>query len=67
MSRAYKPKNAAFYSAFARQLCEASPLPGWLSAFPEHSQTFMSTPESFTHANSHHDIQRTRKFLGLFF
>ena len=46
--RAYKPEKSAFYSTFARQLCDDTHLPGWLSAFPAHSQTFKPTPASFT-------------------
>ena len=30
----YKPAESAFYSTFARQLCDDTYLPGWLSAFP---------------------------------
>ena len=40
---AYKPEKSAFYSTFARQLCDDTHLPGWLSAFPVHSQTFKPT------------------------
>ena len=40
---AYKPEKSAFYSTFARQLCDDTRLPGWLSAFPVHSQTFKPT------------------------
>ena len=29
---AYKPEKSAFYSTFARQLCDDTRLPGWLSA-----------------------------------
>ena len=38
-SRAYKTEKPAFYNTFARQLCDDTCLPGWLSAFPVHSQT----------------------------
>ena len=51
MGGAYKPKESPFYIAFARQLCDDTHLPGWLSAFPAHSQTFTPTPASFTHTN----------------
>ena len=37
---AHKPEKSAFYSTFVRQLCDDTHLPGWLSAFPVHSQTF---------------------------
>ena len=37
MGGAYKPEKAAFYSTFARQLCDDTHLPGWLSAFPVYS------------------------------
>ena len=40
---AYKPRKSAFYSTIARQLCDDTRLPGWLSAFPAHSQTFKPT------------------------
>ena len=49
---AYKPKNSAFYSTFARQLCDDTHHPGWLSAFPPHPQTFKPTQASFAHTNS---------------
>ena len=48
----YKPEKSAFYSTFARQLCDDTRLPGWLSAFPPHSQTFKPTQASFAHTNS---------------
>ena len=48
----YKPKKSAFYSTFTRQLCDDTCLPGWLSAFPAHSQTFKPTQASFAHTNS---------------
>ena len=32
--------------------CVMTNLPGWLSAFPAHSQTFKPTPARFTHTNS---------------
>ena len=31
---AYNPEKSAFYSTFARQLCDDTRLPGWLSAWP---------------------------------
>ena len=40
--RAYKPEKSALYSIFARQLCDDTILPGWLSAFQyshEHSSS----------------------------
>ena len=49
---AYKPEKSAFYSTFVRQLCDDTRLPGWLSAFPVHSQTFKPTQASFAHTNS---------------
>ena len=49
---AYKPEKSAFYSTLARQLCDDTRLPGWLSAFPPHSQTFKPTLASFAHTNS---------------
>ena len=49
---AYNPEKSAFYSTFARQLCDDNRLPGWLSAFPPHSQTFKPTQASFAHTNS---------------
>ena len=48
---AYKPEKSAFYSTFARQLCDDTRLPGWLSAFPVHSLTFKPTQASFAHTN----------------
>ena len=36
---AYNPEKSAFYSTVAIQLCDDTRLPGWLSAFPPHSQT----------------------------
>ena len=52
MGGAYKPKESAFYSTFARQLCDDTRLPEWFSAFPAHSQTFRPTQASFTYANN---------------
>ena len=49
---AYHPEKSAFYSTFARQLCDDTRLSGWLSAFPPHSQTFKPTQASFAHTNS---------------
>ena len=49
---AYKPEKSAFYSTFARQLCDDTRLPGWLPAFPAHSQTFKPTQTSSAHTNS---------------
>ena len=43
----YKPEKSAFYSTFTGQLCDDTHLPGWLSAFPVHSQTFKPTQASF--------------------
>ena len=48
---AYKPEKSAFYSIFARKLCDDTLPPGWLSAFPLHSQTFKPTQASFAHTN----------------
>ena len=59
---AYKPEKSAFYSTFARQLCVDTCLPGWLSAFPVHSQTFKPTQASFAYTT------RARKsFYCVFF
>ena len=51
MGGTYKPKKLAFYSTFARQLCDDIRLQG-LFTFPAHSQTFKPTPASFRHTNS---------------
>ena len=65
---AYKPEKPAFYSTFARQLCDDTRLPGWLSAFPVHSQTFKPTQASFVHTNSQSSHSMSYKiFLVLFF
>ena len=66
---AYKPEKSAFYSTFARQLCDDTCLPGWLSAFPVHSQTFKPTQASFAHTNSQPSITSMsyKMFLGFFF
>ena len=65
---AYKPEKSAFYSTFARQLCDDTHLPGWLSAFPVHSQTFKPTQASFAHTNSQPSHSMSYKiFLVLFF
>ena len=47
---ACKPERSAFYITFARQLCDDTRLPGWLSAFPP--QSFKLTQASFAHTNS---------------
>ena len=49
MGRGYTPKKSAFYSTFARQLCDDTLLSQWLSAFSAHSQTSKPTPANFTH------------------
>ena len=65
---AYKPEKSAFYSTFARQLCDDTCLPGWLSAFPVHSQTFKPTQASFAHTNGQLSYSTSYKiFLVLFF
>ena len=57
---AFKPENSAFYSTFARQLCDDTRLPGWLSAFPVHSHSSPLRQALHTQiANPH--IQRARK------
>ena len=48
LGKAYKPEWLAFYSTFARQLCDDTRLPGWLSVFPVHSQIFKPTQASFS-------------------
>ena len=65
---AYKSEKSAFYTTFARQLCDDTRLPGWLSAFPVHSQTFKPTHASFAHTNSQPSHSMSYKiFLVLFF
>ena len=58
---AYKPEKSAFYSTFARQLCDDTRLPGWLSTFPVHSQTFKPTQASFAHRNN--QLSQATKFF----
>ena len=64
---AYKPEKSAFYSTFARQLCDDTCLPGWLSAFPVHSQTFKPTQASFAHTNSQPSHSTSYKIFLVFF
>ena len=66
---AYKPEKSVFYSTFSRQLCDDTRLPGWLSAFPVHSQTFKLTQASFAHTNSQpsHSMSYKIKVLEDFF
>ena len=65
---AYTPERSAFYSTFARQLCDDTRLPGWLTAFSVHSQTFKPTQASFAHINSQPSHSMSQKiFLVLFF
>ena len=64
---AYKPKKSAFYNTFARQLCDDIRLPGWLSAFPPHSQTFKPTQASFAHTNSQPSHSTSYKIFFVFF
>ena len=64
---AYKPEKSAFYSTFARQLCDDTCLPGWLSAFPVHSQTFKPTQASFAHTNSRPSHSTSYKIFLVFF
>ena len=63
---AYKSKKSAFCS-FARQLCDDTCLPGWLSAFPAHSQTFKPTQASFAQIANHHIQQARKSFIVFFF
>ena len=64
---AYKPEKSAFYSTFARQLCDDIHLPGWLFAFPVHSQTFKPTQASVAHTKSQPSHSTSYKiFLVLF-
>ena len=66
-------EKSVFYSTFARQLCDDTRLPGWLSAFPVHSQTFKPTQANFAHTNSQPSHSMGYKifvmlfFFGLFF
>ena len=64
---AYKPEKSAFYSTFARQLCDDTCLSGWLSAFPVHSQTFKPTQASFAHTNSQPSHSTSYKISLVFF
>ena len=48
---AYKPKSQ-LSKVFARQLCDDTHLPQWLSVISAHSQTFNPTPASFAHTIS---------------
>ena len=66
--RAHKPEKSAFYKTFARQLCDDTCLPGWLSAFPVHSQTFKPTQVSFAHTHKSPTItfNELQIFWGLF-
>ena len=64
---AYKPEKSAFYSTFTRQLCDDTHLPGWLSAFPVHSQTFNPTQASFAHTNSQPSHSTSYKIFLMFF
>ena len=63
----YKSEKSAFYSTFARQLCDDTRLPGWLSAFPVHSQTFKPTQASFAHTNSQPSHSMGYKIFLVFF
>ena len=63
----YKPEKLAFYSTFARQLCDDIHLPGWLFAFPVHSQTFKPTQASFAHAKSQPSHSTSYKIFLVFF
>ena len=53
--------------AFARQLCDDARLPGWLSAFPVHSQTFKPAQASFAHTNSQPSHSTSYKIFLVFF
>ena len=64
---AYKPEKSAFHSTFGRQLCDDTRLPGWLSAFPVHSQTFKPTQASFAHTNSQLSHSTSYKIFLVFF
>ena len=54
---AYKPKKSALYSIFARQLCDDTILPGWLSAF-QYSHKHSSPLRQALHTQiANHHIQ----------
>ena len=63
---AYKPEKSAFYSTFARQLCDDTRLPGWLSAFPPHPQIFKLTQASFAHTNSQPSFNELENLYSIF-
>ena len=65
-SRVYKPMKSAFYSTFARQLCDHAHLPGWLSAFPVHSQTYSSLQQALRTEITNHCIQRATNISSVF-
>ena len=52
IGRAYKAKKSSFYNTFARELCDDTCHPRWLSASPACSQTFKGTLACFAHTNS---------------
>ena len=54
---AYKPENSAFYSTFARQLCDDTHLPGWLSTFPVHSEHSSPLRKALHIQIAYHHIQ----------
>ena len=56
----YKPEKSAFYSTFARKLCDDTRLPGWLSAFPVHPHSSPLRQALHTQIANRH-IQQARK------
>ena len=66
---AYKPEKSAFYSTFARQLCDDTRLPGGLSLPFHHTHKHSSPLRQALHAQiANHHIQRARKsFYCVFF
>ena len=64
--RSYKPKMSVFYSTLARQLCDDTHLPGWLSTKPAQKKYWYSVElKIFTVVKSHWSLPHLGNKVGL--
>ena len=66
MGGAYKPEKEAFYSSFARQLCDGTHFPGWLSAFQHTHKHSNPLQQALPTQIANHHIQWARNLSSVF-
>ena len=66
MGGAYKPEKEAFYSSFARQLCDGTRFPGWLSAFQHTHKHSNPLQQTLPTQIANHHIQWARNLSSVF-